>query len=149
MEDTFLSLAYLNSQQSLRCDRHFSSSKFHLPWIVSTTVSWILLFLWTFHISFHYDFLSFCMTLKCYRFSRFVLWLLSILYDCLFLILYTARSSITFSELITVKFIYLAQLSIMRCSMSNCLLVIATCTFYRHHQFNMSTKMHYISHSFL
>lgn len=34
----------------------------------------------------------------------------------------------------------------MRSSVSNCPLVIATCIFYRHYQFNMSNRMHSIPH---
>lgn len=70
--DRYFSMFSLPSQQSVRCCKHFSSSKCHLLWIVRHyPISWILLFLWTSHVSFHYDLLSFCLTFKWSGFAGF------------------------------------------------------------------------------
>lgn len=63
--DTFLSLAHLTSQQSVRCDKHFPSSKFHFPWIVRYSSLLDFAVSLDFSYKFHYDLLSLGLSFKC------------------------------------------------------------------------------------
>lgn len=69
--DTFLSLAHLTSQQSVRCDKHFSSSKFHFPWIVRYSSLLDFAVSLDFSCKFHYDLLSLGLSFKCCGVSGF------------------------------------------------------------------------------
>lgn len=71
---------------------------------------------------------------------RVLSYLLSLPHNSLLSIFY--MSSIILYQLITLIFLSLAQLSMMRSSVSNCPLGIATRILYRHYQFIMSNGRH-------